>query len=247
MGILIPSFRDFSYHIPAERRDFFPKSQDRELDVIAELIELQELKTSDWPQLEKYAFMSEYIPGIMFHTTGGVCPFQAEGVWENYEFYYRERGGVAELRLAPIGTFPSHSKAHWEASINVEEFREGNGWISTFLTLWKNLQETETVWGFPAYGWTRTKEDKRVRSNTKNMTVDSRAKTREEAFTNLYIRSYEDYDTYGVVLEEGYILNDGSRRSNVSNPSESMTVPKELIKISETIVISDSVIQDNIS
>jgi len=153
---LTPTFRDFSYfrNSTDEKTDRLPKPTVREVENIltqspAGLLG-QAVSTEGWPWLERMNFMDAVIPGIRFHSLGGIVPFQADGTWGPYEFYYRERHGYAELRLAPIATFPGPSEALYSAKSSAPEFAGSTGWLTRFLELWEKLSIAPFLYRFQA-------------------------------------------------------------------------------------------------
>lgn len=149
---LIPSFRDFSsggeFELDSEGSIVFVESPEPEEPIspltaneVAEILKSNPdaLRTESWPRLSASSELAEKIPGILIHNYGGFVPFQAEGVWGPYEWYYRERGGGSSLGLAPIGTFPSATDSLYWASGEADEFQGSEGWIDRFLSHWVRL------------------------------------------------------------------------------------------------------------
>lgn len=166
---LVPSFRDFSYYFsghsildaiaeaknpePAAKPEL-PKPTVLEVDHILKESPAGKLGEAvsfeGWPWLERMAFLDSAIPGIKVHSLGGFVTFQADGIWGPYEWYYRERGGHGELRLAPIATFPGSQEALYSASNEVSEFAGPDGWIHRFLKAWESLERAPFLYEFPA-------------------------------------------------------------------------------------------------
>lgn len=153
---LIPSFRDFSYYRNStdEKSERLPKPTIQEVAHILEHSPAgkigQAVNIEGWPWLERMAFLEAVIPGIRFHSLGGFVPFQADGTWGPYEFYYRERHGHAEVRLAPIATFPGVSGALYSAKAEAPEFAGTTGWLTRFLELWEQLSVAPFLYEFQA-------------------------------------------------------------------------------------------------
>lgn len=154
---LIPSFRDFSYLRP---ETFDPELPELPKPTISEVERAlaespagklgQAIDIDRWPWLERMSFLDSVVPGIRVHSLGGIAPFQADGIWGPYEWYYRERGGGADLRLAPIATFPSAQESLYGSGAEVKEFAGSEGWVSRFLTLWEKLSRSAFLYEFPA-------------------------------------------------------------------------------------------------
>lgn len=67
-------------------------------------------------------WVSQLIPGVENFSGGGLCPVQTFGTIHRYPFYFRERGGVARLRVAEVGTDPVDPKhTLWQAAMEVPE------------------------------------------------------------------------------------------------------------------------------
>jgi len=99
--------------------------------------------------IKKWEWMQEFIPEIIVSSAGGLSPFQAEGFIEDFFFYYRERGGVASLRLSDsIDKSYGYNSSLYSASLEVEEFRSGSGWIETFFNLYERLEKTKNLYDF---------------------------------------------------------------------------------------------------
>jgi len=153
---LVPSFRDFSYlrNSTDEKAERLPKPTVQEVAQILEHSPAgklgQAVNTESWPWLERLKFMDAVIPGIRFHSLGGFVPFEADGTWGPYEFYYRERHGHAELRLAPIATFPGAWQALYSAKADAPEFAGTTGWLTRFLDLWEQLSIAPFLYKFQA-------------------------------------------------------------------------------------------------
>jgi len=153
---LVPSFRNFSY-LRNSTDEKVEKPRKPTIHEVAQALEHspagklgQAVNTESWPWLERMAFLDSVIPGIRFHSHGGLVPFQADGIWGPYEFYYRERHGRAELRLAPIASFPGVSGALYSAKADAPEFAGTTGWLTRFLQLWEKLSVAPFLYEFQA-------------------------------------------------------------------------------------------------
>lgn len=151
---IIPSFRDFSSYRAKPSVEPEPLRKPTVLEVDRVLSESpagklgKAIATEGWPWLERTGFMDSVIPGIAIHSLGGSVPFQADGIWGPYEWYYRERGGYSDLRLSPIGTFPGAGDALYSASGEVPEFSGTEGWLPRFLELWARLERAPFLYSF---------------------------------------------------------------------------------------------------
>lgn len=133
-----------------------------------------------------YEFMKQYVPSLVVASAGGMCPFQAEGLLFGFNFYYRERHGWAELRLANAkDECYGGEGVLYSAGCEVEEFRDSSHWLPTllelipqlsrppfpYLFLHKELKYTDSNDAFTAYvdeadeamtartGWANTPEE----------------------------------------------------------------------------------------
>jgi len=151
---LIPSFRDFSLFQPEAFGPQLRKPTVLEVESILRNSPAgklgQAVSTENWPWLERMGFLDAVIPGLKVHSLGGLAPFQADGIWGPYEWYYRERGGGASLRLAPIGTFPAAADGLYGAHQSADEFAGSTGWVSRFLELWEQLSVAKFLYEFSA-------------------------------------------------------------------------------------------------
>jgi hypothetical protein len=154
---LIPSFRDFSYFQPEVFGPQLPElRKPTVLEVERVLSESPAGKlglavdTEGWPWLKRMDFLDAVIPGLKVHSIGGMEPFQADGIWGPYEWYYRERGGGASLRLNPLGSFPGISEALYGAHERSEMFAGTQGWVTRFLQLWERLAVESYLYEFDA-------------------------------------------------------------------------------------------------
>lgn len=101
--------------------------------------------------VDAWSWLAEIVPGIVVHSAGSLVPFQAEGLISGYPFYYRERGGVATLKVAEKDASNAYGtdKILWSASENVEEFRAGSHWIASLVNLFARLDKAPFLYYFP--------------------------------------------------------------------------------------------------
>lgn len=102
--------------------------------------------------IDDYTFMKRYIPTLIVSSAGGLCPFQAEGYMFDLAFYYRERHGWAELRLAHThNECYGGGEALYAASTEVPEFRDSRTgeWLQTLLHLVPQLERSPFLYQFP--------------------------------------------------------------------------------------------------
>jgi len=152
---LIPSFRDFSGYRP---ESFGPQLPEPRKPTVLEVESIlrdspagklgQAVSTEGWPWLERMDFLDAVIPGLKVHSLGSMEPFQADGIWGPYEWYYRERGGGSTLRLDTIGTFPGLSGALYGSFGDSEYFAGTTGWLNNFLKLWERLEVDSFLYEF---------------------------------------------------------------------------------------------------
>lgn len=214
---LIPSFRDFNLNSKADglQKPTVLEVQ-RTLEqspagIAGKAVNID----SRWNWLERMSFLDAAIPGIVVHNLGGNVPFQADGLWGPYEWYYRERGGAAFLRLAPIATFPSAQESLYSSSAEVEEFRGGKGWLTQFLELWEELERNMSFYEFPCkeiqINRTESEEDGAVRfefsdTGAKGATAYGWGYTPEEAHADtMRYRPYlEEMAGWNEAVQKGW-------------------------------------------
>lgn len=213
---LLPSFRDFSIYFsghsiePRSAKAELPKPTVLEVERILEESPAgqlgQAVNFEGWPWLERMKFLQDAIPGIRVHSLGGIAPFQADGVWGPYEWYYRERGGGADLRLAPIATFPSAQESLYGSGAEVKEFAGSEGWISRFLKLWERLEHSPYLYEFPAREVHLRKTDEGIAPliTGESTTQAGWGHTAEEAWLNAaaYAPYFEDHLGWTRELQE---------------------------------------------
>lgn len=65
----------------------------------------------------RWAALSVAIPGLLVESAGGACPYQSEGTWKGYPYYFRYRNGHAALKIGMPGTKPyGWDTVLWDAS-----------------------------------------------------------------------------------------------------------------------------------
>ncbi len=157
---LLPTFRDFRTYFIGHSSESEPEKNELPKPTVLEVERIlrespagklnRAVNLEGWPWLERLEFLDAVIPGIRVHSLGGIAPFQADGIWGPYEWYYRERGGGADLRLAPIATFPSAQESLYSSSAEVKEFAGSEGWLTRFLQLWEQLERSPYLYEFTA-------------------------------------------------------------------------------------------------
>lgn len=101
--------------------------------------------------VNEWKWIQQFVPEMIVYSAGGICPFQVEGYLGEFNFYYRERGGVASLNLARSKK-ESYSTVDslYRASTNTEEFGPAHKWLGTFLTLVERLKKNPYLYQFQA-------------------------------------------------------------------------------------------------
>jgi len=102
---------------------------------------------NDWSELTKL------IPGIMITSAGGIVPFQAEGTLHGFPFYYRDRHGVAELRVGAVGS-TDHilpAGALYSASVETPEFEGADHFVKNLYHLVPELKKAPFLYRFPGH------------------------------------------------------------------------------------------------
>lgn len=124
-------------------KEFEEKQKEAFVNYLTSYKEGQEIEFDMYARdIADFNWLKEFIPGIVIYSAGGILPFQAEGYLDGFNFYYRERGGVASLKLANSKEdCYDLASALYTAEIEVEEFREGFGWFSTLMNLIEKLEK----------------------------------------------------------------------------------------------------------
>lgn len=125
-------------------KEFEEKQKEAFVNYLTSYKEGQEIEFDMYARdISDFNWLKEFIPGIVIYSAGGITPFQAQGYLDGFNFYYRERGGVASLNLANSKKeCYDLATALYTADIEVEEFREGFGWFSTLMNLVEKLERT---------------------------------------------------------------------------------------------------------
>lgn len=115
--------------------------------------ELRELFEQRRKESPKWKWLSNFFPHLDLDFVGGSIPFQAwgSGLIQDYPFYYRERGGIATLKIG----FKNEKEmmrsldSLYSASTEVEEFRRHSEWVETLFNLFENLEKSKFLYEFP--------------------------------------------------------------------------------------------------
>jgi hypothetical protein len=109
-----------------------------------------DIKFDMWAQdPHDWNWLQEMIPGVVITSAGGIMPFQVEGYLNDHPFYYKERDGDARLNVGAVdGPAPYLGDCIYTSKTDVEEFRRGPGWISTFMNLIEALARSHFLYEF---------------------------------------------------------------------------------------------------
>lgn len=103
-----------------------------------------------------WAVLKDKVSDFRIYASGGVFPFQAFGSLAGFPFYYRERGGVATLKVSDFSgesqnygfNFDNLLYNSWK---EVEEFRDCDEYfVETFLELVEKLEKAPFKYEFSA-------------------------------------------------------------------------------------------------
>lgn len=99
---------------------------------------------SDW------SWLQEFIPGLIISSAGGQIPFQAEGLYLGYPFYFRDRHGSASLSVGALdGEMPYHGNdILYYASVETEEFEGAKNFIKNLIALVPELKRSPYSYTF---------------------------------------------------------------------------------------------------
>ena len=98
----------------------------------------------------EYRDLRQRIPTLELTNAGGAVPFQAEGQWDGYDFYFRYRGGTATLKIGtpedvigePLWSASMEYGRYLDGTLDTEEF------IYLFCTLARNLNKASYRYRF---------------------------------------------------------------------------------------------------
>jgi hypothetical protein len=82
-------------------------------------------------------FLYENIEDFKIESMGGMCPYQAEGTINGYNFYFRYRGGSASLRIGEPEILIT--RPHWEAYLDSNDDLGGSLTSEEFVYLFAIL------------------------------------------------------------------------------------------------------------
>lgn len=101
---------------------------------------------------EKWAWLSDVIPGIIIYSAGGLLPFQAQGLLHGLPFYYRHEWGSASLAVAGPNGEPFGNEVLYRASVDYDEDVEIAGqspFVDNLVRLVPSLERSPFLWEFP--------------------------------------------------------------------------------------------------
>ena len=139
----------------------------------------------------KYVNISRRIPSLSLESAGGVCPFQADGTLDGYQFYFRYRNGSMTLRVGsndgdlffkPMYSASMEYGDEYGGSLSSEQFEE------VFTTLVKELKKSDIFWEFAG---TFTQDYLRNKAGDPSK-MGAWGRTAEEAWKALNERVSED-------------------------------------------------------
>lgn len=138
---------------------------------------------SDW------SWLQELIPGFIVSSAGGAVPFQAEGLFQGYPFYYRDRGGVASLRVGELDGDPPYqgNSILYTASRETPEFEGSKHFISNLTKLIPLLDRALYLYDFIGKKliYASTQDWSYTVSPTETEVTSSWGMTPEEAYLEL--------------------------------------------------------------
>lgn len=147
----------------------------------------QEVEFDLWARdVNDFKFLQERIPDIVVTSAGGLCPFQVEGMVQDYYFYLKARGGVTTLKISDSEE-RVYLEPHWSSTIERE---------TSFYDLEDNLVElfhllTKANFCYKFEGHEIDFNTKQVDKNTVR-TVWSRGYSSEEAWNNIFVHYSSD-------------------------------------------------------
>lgn len=111
---------------------------------------------------DQWAWLQEYIPGIIVYSAGGMFPFQAEGLIHNMPFYFRYEWGSASLKVgAENGDMPHLPEdALYSAHTEYSEKTDEEDFVRLMIKLVPKLEKSPYLWRFEANTLNMLNDDK---------------------------------------------------------------------------------------
>jgi len=148
-----------------------------------------------WRDVER-EYMRRHVPGVELEQWGGCVPFQAEGAWDGYQFYFRYRGGWASLSIATQGDDPVETPG-WRASTAYGDTWGGSlefvEFVSLLCYLRSQLQRAPFHYDFPVLSKPESVESEYLLSLNQ---VSAWGHSPQEAYRALASR--EHYNGWGI-------------------------------------------------
>lgn len=101
--------------------------------------------------INKWAWLEEFIPGIIITSAGGSLPFQAEGTILGYPFYYRSEQYSASIKVGSLhGDKPYlPESAIYSARIKNDHYLGGETFVQDLIRLIPLLDKAPFLYRFP--------------------------------------------------------------------------------------------------
>lgn len=101
---------------------------------------------------DHWAWVTEYIPGIVISSAGGSFPFQAEGLIHNMPFYFRSEWGSASLKVGSENGDMPHlpETALYSAHTEYAEKTDEEDFVRLLIKLVPQLKKSPYLWRFQA-------------------------------------------------------------------------------------------------
>lgn len=137
------------------------------------------------------ADLNMYLDSVHVERYGGAFPFQAEGTWAGYQFYFRYRHSLASLQLAP-GNSADSAVAHpwWSASVEYGASDDDgeitlHEFVYLFTLLGARLAHSDYTYTFGFAPHAHTVLQRHLESHTINETILVQAANETDAWEEL--------------------------------------------------------------
>lgn len=99
--------------------------------------------------IHDWEWLTEYIPGIVISSAGGLVPFEAFGLLHGHPFYFRVRHDVARLNVAAEDGDPVSSRdVLYTASVECDSWKAKENFVPLLMKLVPALDVAPFLWEF---------------------------------------------------------------------------------------------------
>jgi hypothetical protein len=98
--------------------------------------------------VSEWAWLDEFIPGVVVSSAGGMFPFQAEGLIHGYPFYYRHEWGSASLRVGEIDGETPYLDSLWSSRVDYDDKIGEENFPKLLIQLVSLLEKSQFLYKF---------------------------------------------------------------------------------------------------